>query len=98
MGATTSSTSTCRGPAPPGRTARAGGVQSLVLTHILSWNDPEVCRAQAAMHWPSAVGLAAADAVYEILASPVRADLTGNRAAARGSTPPTVADLLPVTP
>ena len=45
---------------------RAGGVQSLVLTHIPSWNDPEVCRAQAAMHWPSAVGLAAADAVYEI--------------------------------
>ena len=30
----------------------AGGVKRLVLTHLPSWNDPEVCRAQAEEHWP----------------------------------------------
>lgn len=29
----------------------AGGVRRLMLTHIPSWNDPEVCRAQAAQVW-----------------------------------------------
>lgn len=45
---------------------RAGGVGRLVLTHIPSWNDPEVCRAQAAAVWPGEVELARADAVYEL--------------------------------
>jgi ribonuclease BN (tRNA processing enzyme) len=30
----------------------AGGVRRLVLTHIPPWNDPEVCRAEAAAIWP----------------------------------------------
>lgn len=29
----------------------AGGVQRLMLTHLPAWNDPEVCRAQAAEVW-----------------------------------------------
>ncbi len=29
----------------------AGGVRRLMLTHIPAWNDPEVCRAQAAAVW-----------------------------------------------
>lgn len=45
---------------------RAGGVQRLVLTHIPAWNDPEVCRAQAATVWPGDVELAHADAVYQL--------------------------------
>lgn len=43
---------------------RAGGVRRLVLTHIPAWNDPELCRAQAATVWPGAVELAAPDAEY----------------------------------
>ena len=30
---------------------RAGGLQRLMLTHIPSWNDPAVCRDQAASVW-----------------------------------------------
>ncbi|MGL5865803.1 MAG: MBL fold metallo-hydrolase [Dermatophilaceae bacterium] len=46
--------------------ARAGGVRRLVLTHLPAWNDPEVCRAQAAAEWPGAVELARAGDVYQI--------------------------------
>jgi len=45
---------------------RAGGVRRFVLTHVPAWNDPEVCRAQAAAVWPGEVELARADAVYEL--------------------------------
>ena len=44
----------------------AGGVQRLMLTHIPPWNDPVVCRAQAAAVWLGDVELAAPDAVYEL--------------------------------
>lgn len=36
----------------------AGGVNRIVLTHLPAWNDPEVCRAQAAAVWPGAVDIA----------------------------------------
>ena len=45
---------------------RAGGVGRLVLTHIPAWNDPQVCRAQAAAVWPGEVELARSGAVYEL--------------------------------
>ncbi|MGL4175446.1 MAG: MBL fold metallo-hydrolase [Dermatophilaceae bacterium] len=45
---------------------RAGGVQRLVLTHIPAWNDPEVCRSEAAPHWRGEVELAQAGAVYRL--------------------------------
>jgi ribonuclease BN (tRNA processing enzyme) len=45
---------------------RAGGVGRFVLTHLPAWNDPEVCRAQAAAVWPGEVELATADAVYDL--------------------------------
>jgi ribonuclease BN (tRNA processing enzyme) len=44
----------------------AGGVRRLMLTHLPPWNDPAVCRAQAAAVWPGHVELAQADAVYEL--------------------------------
>jgi len=44
----------------------AGGVQRLMLTHIPPWNDPAVCRGQAAAVWPGEVELAEPDAVYEL--------------------------------
>lgn len=44
----------------------AGGVGRFVLTHIPPWNDPEVCRAQAAEVWPGEVELAASGAVYDL--------------------------------
>jgi ribonuclease BN (tRNA processing enzyme) len=44
----------------------AGGVKRLMLTHLPAWNDPEVCRAQAAAVWPGEVELARPDATYEI--------------------------------
>ena len=44
----------------------AGGVRRLVLTHIPPWNDPEVCRTQAAAVWPGEVELARPDATYSI--------------------------------
>lgn len=43
---------------------RAGGVQRLMLTHIPAWNDPEVCRQQAAAVWPGEVELAAPDETH----------------------------------
>jgi ribonuclease BN (tRNA processing enzyme) len=43
----------------------AGGVRRLMLTHIPPWNDPEVCRKQAAEIWPG-VELAVPDTTYEI--------------------------------
>jgi ribonuclease BN (tRNA processing enzyme) len=45
---------------------RAGGVRRLMLTHIPAWNDPEVCRAQAAAVWPGEVELAKPDATYPV--------------------------------
>ena len=44
----------------------AGGVQRLMLTHIPAWNDPELCRAQAAAVWPGEVELAVPDTTYAI--------------------------------
>ncbi len=44
----------------------AGGVGRLMLTHLPSWNDPEVCRAQAAAVWPGEVELASPDAAYDL--------------------------------
>lgn len=44
----------------------AGGVRRLMLTHIPAWNDPEVCRAEAASVWPGEVELARPDATYEV--------------------------------
>jgi len=44
----------------------AGGVQRLMLTHIPPWNDPAVCRAQAAAVWPGDVELAEPDAVLDL--------------------------------
>ena len=43
---------------------RAGDVRCLVLTHLPAWNDPEVCRAQAAAVWPGELALAHAGAVH----------------------------------
>jgi ribonuclease BN (tRNA processing enzyme) len=45
---------------------RAGGVQRLMLTHIPPWNDPEVCREQAAAVWPGEVELAEPGATYTL--------------------------------
>jgi ribonuclease BN (tRNA processing enzyme) len=36
----------------------AGGVRRLMLTHFPPWNDPAVCRAQAAAVWPGEVEVA----------------------------------------
>ena len=44
----------------------AGGVQRLMLTHIPPWNDPEVCRAQAAAVWSGPLDLAVAGKTYEL--------------------------------
>lgn len=44
----------------------AGGVRRLMLTHIPAWNDPHVCRDEAAAVWPGEVELAQPDATYEI--------------------------------
>ena len=46
--------------------AAGAGAKRLMLTHIPAWNDPEVCRAQAAEVWPGAVELAAPDASYDV--------------------------------
>jgi ribonuclease BN (tRNA processing enzyme) len=46
--------------------AEAGGVRRLMLTHIPPWNDPEVCRGQAAAVWSGPVELAVADETYEV--------------------------------
>ena len=42
----------------------AGGVRRLMLTHIPAWNDPEICRKQAAEVWPGEVELAEPGATY----------------------------------
>lgn len=42
----------------------AGGVERLMLTHLPAWNDPEVCRGQAAAVWPGEVEVAEPDATY----------------------------------
>lgn len=47
-------------------TAVAAGARRLMLTHLPSWNDPDVCRAQAAEVWPGVVELAVAGASYEV--------------------------------
>jgi len=44
----------------------AGGVRRLMLTHIPVWNDPEVCRAQAAAVWPDEVEIAHSGLVVEL--------------------------------
>ena len=44
----------------------AGGVQRLMLTHLPAWNDPEVCRAEAAEVWPGEVELAEPGRAYEL--------------------------------
>ena len=44
----------------------AGGVKRLMLTHIPPWNDPEVCRAQAAAVWPGPLDVAVAGKTYEL--------------------------------
>jgi ribonuclease BN (tRNA processing enzyme) len=50
-----------------GRAAvRAGGVGRIVLTHMPPWNDPEVCRAQAAAEWSGPLEVARAGAVYDL--------------------------------
>lgn len=44
-----------------GRAAtRAGGVGTLLLTHLPPWNDPQVCREQAQETWTGPLELAAA--------------------------------------
>ena len=45
---------------------RAGGVGRLMLTHIPAWNDPEICRDQAAAVWPGKVELAEPGASYTL--------------------------------
>ncbi len=45
---------------------QAGGVKRLMLTHIPSWNDPEVCRAQAAAIWPGEVEVCRAGRSYDL--------------------------------
>jgi ribonuclease BN (tRNA processing enzyme) len=44
----------------------AGGVDRLMLTHVPPWNDPSVCRSQAAAVWRGEVELAEADAIHEL--------------------------------
>ena len=44
----------------------AGGVKRLMLTHIPAWNDPQVCRKQAAEHWSGDVELAEPGATYPL--------------------------------
>lgn len=45
---------------------RAGGVRRLMLTHLPSWNDPQVCRDQAAAVWPGEVELAVAGVTHSL--------------------------------
>jgi ribonuclease BN (tRNA processing enzyme) len=45
---------------------RAGGVKRLMLTHLPAWNDPEVCRAQAAEVWPGPVELAESGSTHRL--------------------------------
>ncbi len=43
----------------------AGGVEQLFLTHIPVWNDPQVCRAEAAEVWGDSVSLVTPEQSYE---------------------------------
>ena len=42
------------------------GAKRLMLTHIPAWNDPQVCRAQAATVWPGEVELARSGLVVDL--------------------------------
>ena len=44
----------------------AGGVQRIMLTHMPAWNDPQVCRAQAAAVWPGPVEIATPGLVVDL--------------------------------
>lgn len=44
----------------------AGGVGVLMLTHMPPWNDPALCRDQAASVWPGEIRLAQPLAAYEV--------------------------------
>jgi ribonuclease BN (tRNA processing enzyme) len=44
----------------------AGGVRRLMLTHIPSWNDPEVCREQAAAVWSGELEVAVPGRTYQL--------------------------------
>lgn len=44
----------------------ASGVGRLMLTHIPAWNDPEVCRAQAAAVWSGPLDVAVAGQTYVV--------------------------------
>jgi len=37
-----------------------------MLTHLPPWNDPALCREQAAAVWPGDVELAEADAIHDL--------------------------------
>lgn len=41
-------------------------MRRLMLTHIPTWNDAELCRSQAAAVWVGEVELAAPMATYEL--------------------------------
>jgi ribonuclease BN (tRNA processing enzyme)/uncharacterized protein YhfF len=60
---------------------RAGGVRRLMLTHIPSWNDREVCREQAAAVWPGEVELAEPGATYQVGAPATDSGVPVDRAA-----------------
>lgn len=44
----------------------AGGVRRLVLTHLPPWNDPDVCRRQAAEVWSGTVDVAQGGRTYRV--------------------------------
>ncbi len=48
------------------RAALDAGAKRLMLTHIPAWNDPDVCRAQAAAVWPGEVELARSGLVVDL--------------------------------
>ncbi len=45
---------------------KASGVRRLMLTHLPSWNDPQVCLDQAAALWPGEVELCRPGATYQL--------------------------------
>ncbi|MDO5710576.1 MAG: MBL fold metallo-hydrolase [Micrococcales bacterium] len=45
---------------------RATGVRRLMLTHLPTWNDPDVCREQAETVWPGVVEMAQPGVTYEV--------------------------------
>lgn len=48
----------------------AGGVARLMLTHIPPWNDPQVCRSDAASVWPGDVELAQPGKTHSLRSRP----------------------------